>query len=119
MCRNRPGSTLGGGAELTWAAGPRIDRSATIMDLQSLLGDDAEALLPYEWKGRVPLINSGGESKGEDDLAQAVRTAVVNTRAGGSGLIVGRKAFQRPMPEGVALLQAVRDVYLDMAVTVA
>jgi class I fructose-bisphosphate aldolase len=71
------------------------------------------------YMGRVPLINSGGESKGEDDLAQAVRTAVINKRAGGSGLIVGRKAFQRPMPEGVTLLHAVQDVYLDKAVTVA
>ena len=69
--------------------------------------------------GRVPLINSGGESKGDSDLGQAVRTAVVNKRAGGSGLIVGRKAFQRPLKEGVELLNAVQDVYLDAAVTVA
>ena len=63
--------------------------------------------------GRVPLINSGGESKGEGDLGQAVRTAVINKRAGGTGLIVGRKAFQRPLAEGVELLNAVQDVYLD------
>ena len=69
--------------------------------------------------GRVPLINSGGESKGEGDLGQAVRTAVINKRAGGAGLIVGRKAFQRPLAEGVALLNAVQDVYLDAGVTVA
>ena len=71
------------------------------------------------YMGRVPLINSGGESKGDSDLGQAVRTAVINKRAGGTGLIVGRKAFQRPMPDGVALLNAVQDVYLDGAVTVA
>ncbi|GAC1319639.1 MAG: class I fructose-bisphosphate aldolase [Acidimicrobiales bacterium] len=71
------------------------------------------------YMGRVPLINSGGESKGEGDLGQAVRTAVINKRAGGSGLIVGRKAFQRPLREGVELLNAVQDVYLDAAITVA
>jgi class I fructose-bisphosphate aldolase len=71
------------------------------------------------YMGRVPLINSGGESKGEGDLGQAVRTAVINKRAGGSGLIVGRKAFQRPLPDGVKLLNAVQDVYLDPTVTVA
>ncbi|HVA42332.1 MAG TPA: class I fructose-bisphosphate aldolase [Acidimicrobiales bacterium] len=69
--------------------------------------------------GRVPLINSGGESKGEGDMGQAVRTAVINKRAGGAGLIVGRKAFQRPMADGVALLNAVQDVYLDNNITVA
>jgi class I fructose-bisphosphate aldolase len=71
------------------------------------------------YMGRVPLINSGGESKGEGDLGQAVRTAVINKRAGGTGLIVGRKAFQRPLSEGVELLNAVQDVYLDAKVTVA
>jgi len=71
------------------------------------------------YMGRVPLINSGGESKGEGDLGQAVRTAVINKRAGGTGLIVGRKAFQRPLADGVALLNAVQDVYLDGTVTVA
>jgi len=83
---------------------------------------------PIEWTrwqvvncymGRVPLINSGGESKGDSDLAQAVRTAVVNKRAGGAGLIVGRKAFQRPLPDGVALLNAIQDVYLDDSITLA
>ena len=69
--------------------------------------------------GRAGLINSGGESKGADDLAQAVRTAVINKRAGGTGLISGRKAFQRPMNEGVALLHAIQDVYLDPKVTIA
>jgi fructose-bisphosphate aldolase, class I len=69
--------------------------------------------------GRIGLINSGGESKGAHDLAQAVRTAVINKRAGGTGLIVGRKAFQRPMAEGVELLHAVQDVFLDSSVTIA
>jgi len=67
----------------------------------------------------VPLINSGGESKGDTDLSQAVRTAVINKRAGGAGLIVGRKAFQRPLPDGVALLNAIQDVYLDDSITLA
>jgi len=71
------------------------------------------------YAGRIPLINSGGESKGADDLAQAVRTAVINKRAGGSGLIVGRKAFQRPTDEGAALIHAIQDVYLDPEVTIA
>lgn len=71
------------------------------------------------YAGRVGLINSGGESKGSDDLAQAVRTAVINKRAGGSGLIVGRKAFQRPTDEGAALIHAIQDVYLDPQVTIA
>ncbi|MFN8817615.1 MAG: class I fructose-bisphosphate aldolase [bacterium] len=71
------------------------------------------------YSGRVPLINSGGESKGAGDLAEAVATAVINKRAGGMGLISGRKAFQKPMKDGVALLHAVQDVYLDKSVTVA
>jgi class I fructose-bisphosphate aldolase len=71
------------------------------------------------YAGRIPLINSGGESKGADDLTQAVRTAVINKRAAGAGLIVGRKAFQRPIEEGSALIHAVQDVYLDKSVTIA
>jgi class I fructose-bisphosphate aldolase len=71
------------------------------------------------YAGRIGLINSGGESKGDSDLAQAVRTAVINKRAGGQGLIVGRKAFQRPMAEGAALIHAVQDVFLDGAITIA
>ncbi len=71
------------------------------------------------YMGRCGLINSGGESKGESDLADAVRTAVVNKRGGGTGLISGRKAFQRPMSEGVELLNAIQDVYLSTEVTVA
>lgn len=72
-----------------------------------------------QYMGRVPLINSGGESKGESDLKEAVTTAVINKRAGGMGLISGRKAFQRPMKEGAALLNAIQDVYLDPKVTIA
>jgi class I fructose-bisphosphate aldolase len=71
------------------------------------------------YAGRIGLINSGGESSGADDIAQAVRTAVINKRAGGTGLIIGRKSFQRPRDEGVALLRAVQDVYLDQKITVA
>ncbi len=70
------------------------------------------------YMGRAGLINSGGAS-GANDLAQAVRTAVINKRAGGMGLISGRKAFQRPMKEGVGLLHAIQDVYLEKGVTVA
>jgi class I fructose-bisphosphate aldolase len=70
------------------------------------------------YMGRVGLINSGGAS-GKDDLAQAVRTAVINKRAGGMGLISGRKAFQKPMAEGVKLLNAIQDVYLSDEVTIA
>jgi class I fructose-bisphosphate aldolase len=83
---------------------------------------------PIEWTryqvancymGRAGLINSGGSSKGKDDLAQAVRTAVINKRAGGTGLISGRKAFQKPMKDGVELLHAIQDVYLCPDVTIA
>src|SRR3954454_1350152 len=69
--------------------------------------------------GRSPLINSGGASSGETDLAEAVKTAVINKRAGGTGLISGRKAFQRPFDEGVALLNAIQDVYAASEITVA
>jgi class I fructose-bisphosphate aldolase len=71
------------------------------------------------YMGRIGLINSGGESKGASDLAEAVRTAVINKRAAGIGLISGRKAFQRPMAEGIELLNAIQDVYLDPAITIA
>ncbi len=83
---------------------------------------------PIEWTrwqvansymGRIGLINSGGASSGAGDLAQAVRTAVINKRAGGMGLISGRKAFQRPMAEGIEILNAIQDVYLDDSVTIA
>ena len=68
--------------------------------------------------GRAGLINSGGAS-GNNDLADAVRTAVINKRAGGMGLILGRKAFKKSMKGGVALINAVQDVYLDKKVTIA
>jgi fructose-bisphosphate aldolase, class I len=71
------------------------------------------------YMGRAPLINSGGASAGETDLKEAVKTAVINKRAGGAGLISGRKAFQRPMHEGVALLNAIQDVYRSPEITVA
>ncbi len=71
------------------------------------------------YMGKIGLINSGGESKGASDLAEAVTTAVINKRAGGHGLISGRKAFQKPMKEGVELLHAIQDVYLSNEVTIA
>jgi class I fructose-bisphosphate aldolase len=71
------------------------------------------------YMGRIGLINSGGASSGAGDLAQAVRTAVINKRAGGMGLISGRKAFQRPMADGVEILIAIQDVYLDRSITIA
>ncbi len=71
------------------------------------------------YNGRVGLINSGGESMGDSDLQEAVITAVINKRAGGMGLILGRKAFQRPFAEGVQLLNACQDVYLDNSITIA
>ena len=88
-----------------------------------LTSDNPIDLVRYQvancYMGRSGLINSGGESKGSGDLADAVRTAVVNKRGGGTGLISGRKAFQRPMAEGVDLLNAIQDVYLCKDVTVA
>ena len=71
------------------------------------------------YMGKIGLINSGGASSGATDLAEAVRTAVINKRAGGTGLISGRKAFQRPTSEGVELLNAIQDVYLDESITIA
>jgi len=71
------------------------------------------------YMGRIGLINSGGESKGQTDLAEAVTTAVINKRAGGMGLISGRKAFQKPLKDGVEILNAIQDVYLDKDITIA
>jgi fructose-bisphosphate aldolase, class I len=86
-------------------------------------GDHPIELTRYQiancYMGRSPLINSGGESKGAGDMAAAVKTAVINKRAGGMGLISGRKAFQRPMKEGIELLHAIQDVYLDETITIA
>ena len=89
---------------------------------EELMSDHPIDLVRYQvancYLGRVGMINSGGPS-GKDDLHQAVRTAVINKRAGGMGLISGRKAFQKPMEEGVKLLNAIQDVYLSSEVTVA
>lgn len=71
------------------------------------------------YMGRIGLINSGGESKGMSDKAEAVRTAIINKRAGGMGLIMGRKAFQRPLQEGIELLHVVQDVYLSKEIDLA
>jgi len=88
-----------------------------------LTSDSPIDLVRYQvancYMGRAGLINSGGESKGDSDMADAVRTAVINKRGGGTGLISGRKAFQRPMAEGVELLNAIQDVYLAKEITVA
>jgi class I fructose-bisphosphate aldolase len=88
-----------------------------------LTSDNPIDLVRYQvancYMGRCGLINSGGESKGSGDLADAVRTAVVNKRGGGTGLISGRKAFQRPMKDGIELLNAIQDVYLTKEITVA
>lgn len=85
-------------------------------------GDHPIELCRYQiancFMGRVPMINSGGAS-GENDIAAAVRTAVINKRAGGMGLITGRKAFQKPLKDGIEILNAVQDVYLDTNITVA
>ncbi|MFM8431636.1 MAG: class I fructose-bisphosphate aldolase, partial [Bacteroidota bacterium] len=71
------------------------------------------------YMGRAGLINSGGESKGATDMAEAVTTAVINKRAGGQGLISGRKAFQKPLKDGIELLNRIQDVYLDNSITIA
>jgi class I fructose-bisphosphate aldolase len=88
-----------------------------------LSSDNPIDLVRYQvancFMGRCGLINSGGESKGEGDMADAVRTALINKRGGGMGLISGRKAFQRPMDEGARLLNAVQDVYLAEEITIA
>src|SRR4028119_1902034 len=90
---------------------------------EELTTDNPIDLVRYQvancYMGRCGLINSGGESKGQTDLQEAVRTAVINKRGGGMGLISGRKAFQRPLAEGVALLNAIQDVYLSEEITVA
>src|SRR6187549_261692 len=90
---------------------------------EELTTDNPIDLVRYQvancYMGRCGLINSGGESKGASDMADAVRTAVVNKRGGGTGLISGRKAFQRPMSEGIQLLNSIQDVYLSQEITVA
>ena len=90
---------------------------------EKLTTDNPIDLVRYQvancYMGRCGLINSGGESKGASDMAEAVRTAVINKRGGGMGLISGRKAFQRPMSEGVQLLNSIQDVYLAEEIAVA
>ena len=90
---------------------------------ENLTSDHPIDLCRYQvlncYSGKIGLINSGGASAGAADLAEAVETAVINKRAGGMGLILGRKAFQRPFNEGVELLNATQDVYLDDSITVA
>lgn len=93
------------------------------MMYEQLSADNPIDLTRYQvancYLGRIGLINSGGESLGAGDFDAALKTAIVNKRAGGQGLISGRKAFQRPFAEGVELLQAIQDVYLDPAITLA
>ncbi len=90
---------------------------------EELCSDNPIDLCRYQvancYMGRIGLINSGGASSGASDLGEAVRTAIINKRAGGMGLISGRKAFQRPMKDGVEILNTIQDVYLDNSVTVA
>ena len=100
-----------------------IDFGKTHKDVYEKLSSDHPIdLTRYQvvncYMGRMGLINSGGGS-GENDLGQAVRTAVINKRAGGMGLISGRKAFQKPMKEGVSLLNSIQDVYLAKEITIA
>ena len=91
--------------------------------MMNLTSDHPIDLCRYQvancYMGRAGLINSGGASSGASDMAEAVTTAVVNKRAGGMGLISGRKAFQRPMKEGIEILNAIQDVYLDKDITIA
>ena len=90
---------------------------------ESLTTDHPIDLTRYQvancYMGRAGLINSGGASSGDSDLKEALVTAVINKRAGGTGLISGRKAFQRPMNDGIALLNAIQDVYLSKDITIA
>jgi class I fructose-bisphosphate aldolase len=112
----------GGYNALNLAGSPAYGKTSKIV-YEKLTTDNPIDLVRYQvancYMGRCGLINSGGESKGQSDLAEAVRTAVLNKRGGGMGLISGRKAFQRPMAEGVELLNAIQDVYLSPEITVA
>jgi fructose-bisphosphate aldolase, class I len=104
------------------ALGPDYGKTSKLV-YSELTSDHPIDLCRYQvvncYMGRAGLINSGGASSGTTDLAEAVRTAVINKRAGGMGLITGRKAFQRPMSEGVEILNAVQDVYLSSEITIA
>jgi fructose-bisphosphate aldolase, class I len=112
----------GGYKAVEQALGSSYGKTSKIV-YEKLTSDNPIDLVRYQvancYMGRCGLINSGGESKGASDLAEAVRTAVINKRGGGMGLISGRKAFQRPMSEGVQLLNAIQDVYLADDITVA
>ncbi len=112
----------GGYNTLNLAGNPTYGKTNKLV-YEKLTTDNPIDLVRYQvancYMGRCGLINSGGESKGESDLADAVRTAVVNKRGGGTGLISGRKAFQRPMNEGIKLLNSIQDVYLSEKITVA
>ena len=95
----------------------------SLLVYEKLTSDHPIDLCRYQvlncYSGRIGLISSGGESKGESDLQEAVETAVINKRAGGMGLILGRKAFQRPFQEGVKMLHTIQDVYLNKEITIA
>jgi class I fructose-bisphosphate aldolase len=112
----------GGYPAVEKALGSSYGKTSKIV-YEKLTGENPIDLVRYQvancYMGRCGLINSGGESKGASDLAEAVRTAVINKRGGGTGLISGRKAFQRPMSEGVKLLNAIQDVYLTDEISVA
>jgi fructose-bisphosphate aldolase, class I len=113
---------IGGYGSVEKALGSSYGKTSKIVN-EKLITDNPIDMVRYQvancYMGRCGLINSGGESKGASDLAEAVRTAVINKRGGGTGLISGRKAFQRPMSEGVELLNAIQDVYLSQEITVA
>jgi len=115
-------TTNGGYKAVEQALGSSYGKTSKLV-YEKLTTDNPIDLVRYQvancFMGRSGLINSGGESKGASDLAEAVRTAVVNKRGGGMGLISGRKAFQRPMPEGIELLNSIQDVYLEPEITVA
>ena len=112
----------GGYGAVEKALGSSYGKTSKIVN-EKLLTDNPIDMVRYQvancYMGRCGLINSGGESKGASDLAEAVRTAVINKRGGGTGLISGRKAFQRPMNEGVELLNAIQDVYLSEEINIA
>ncbi|MGH9970409.1 MAG: class I fructose-bisphosphate aldolase [Pyrinomonadaceae bacterium] len=112
----------GGYTSVEKALGGSYGKTSKIV-YEKLTSENPIDLVRYQvancYMGRCGLINSGGESKGASDMAEAVRTAVINKRGGGMGLISGRKAFQRPMSEGVELLNAIQDVYLTEEITIA
>ena len=115
-------TTNGGYKAVEQALGSSYGKTSKLV-YEKLTTDNPIDLVRYQvancFMGRSGLINSGGESKGASDLAEAVRTAVINKRGGGMGLISGRKAFQRPMSEGIELLNSIQDVYLEPEITVA